>query len=958
MKEGSRDSAERRQVRAKRPNFGLKEALAAAMLATTPNPGIAQSPIPRIENHAEDLLQRSRRWLQREVMTHETTRAIVGDTPQMRERKKILDETAQHIADPRYQSALRMLEKEGADLQNFIAIVSPSVLLDEKNLEARLSRIPKGIRGNIDLQPEDLEDARAEQFQREGLAEIASLYGAAGIRLEFKILNDALDSERRSPGISQIIIDLDVRSAGKVSAGTVIAKLSSATIVDVASLRNTAFTTGLEELTGMGYALLDILPPGQYSKRLRKLFAERVADPRLRFVMEELKDEGMISDGLRYLLLKLEPENYSNPLFLKNAKLVRPLFRSEGSMLLARYQRALVEPELESLYAAAPEEEKGSVLGFVQRALEKHDRDALFALASFQKKYEGSGVQARLIYQLDGVRLRDPEYMKVYESWIQEMQTYVRGESAGDGGGGGDLPSDEVFVKAKTGKTLEQIRRTLRGYVDTIRQAEKTDRTLFHILNVDSVERFTEPVLQMNLLHNATPGARLKVLEGLDAKTLFEVMVRGGADAYLSTFRLIYNGNGYTGKEIYNSFRATSLREKKSMYDFVQSMKPSREDFSKFLLALSRHGYLDEFLTDVGTPEQQTQVFSEYLFDMKKQFTQAQVVSWDNLLGESKNESLRTFILQNVRAILEDTPPVNQVNVDRRVLAGLFLAQHFATNVDMPEWAQGSVDAYKQYFPNITTLESAAVFRDIQGVASNIQHHVFYDDRKEKGGESTWDGHHSFRNFIHSVGGRVRWDKAGKISSVTGKNIVDKGDYVVITQQSSVRGRQIIMYANKPDRVESVVHNTFQDLTKEQSPHVVVHRGHSFHAHKTVSILKSDVSLVNFGSCGGVNEIAPALRLAPGAHIMGTTSVGTMLVNDPVLRAINAALLRDGRIDWPVLRKQLNAYFEKIGGVPLERWTKYVLPHENRTARLIAAMNELVDDDGSFDTGGIDGGGN
>jgi hypothetical protein len=128
---------------------------------------------------------------------------------------------------------------------------------------------------------------------------------------------------------------------------------------------------------------------------------------------------------------------------------------------------------------------------------------------------------------------------------------------------------------------------------------------------------------------------------------------------------------------------------------------------------------------------------------------------------------------------------------------------------------------------------------------------------------------------------------------------------------------------------------------EKQKPQVVVHRGHSYHASKTIRVLKPEVGLVNLGSCGGAKNISDVLEKAPSAQVMGTKAVGTMLVNDVALRAIDSMLLQTGKIDWSQLRTQLDRDFAQRGGVSQERWGGYVLPHQNRIAHLIAAIEAV-----------------
>ncbi len=793
-------------------------------------------------------------------------------------------------------------------------------------------------------------------------ADIELLFHNAQIQILPEELEVVRELDSRVPGIAKILIGIEKRTGSRIRASS-LARAAAEAKFDPKSLRNNEFVDGLEEFGRSDYPFLNLLPPAHLGRRGHTLFEKRIADPQFRALIADLRTTDVVRGEHKVSdYLSLKPENYTSPHFLKNLRIVKDAIPGLYPHSVVEDQKALADVDTEEILLGAAGDARFAALVFVGRAIEKNDRDLLRILRIFQQKLKGSYVQEAFLYLLDGVRLRDSEYMRVYEESTKKIAKELeanpdQGPGSADGGESGESELDKEYVLLKTGRTLSDHGGSLRAYMETLRSFEGTDPTLFHILNARRTRMLLQPVLKMNDMHNKSPCERLKALEGLDARTLFEVLTQGGADAFLSTFRLTYDGNSYAGKETYNAFLSTALREKNTLYEFMQELRPSRADFSKFLLSLTRHGYLDTFLKTIGSAERQTKIFSDFLFDVRHELTNAQAVSLGSLLNETKNELLRTFIFGELRAVLENTSPEN---AQRKILSGLLVAQ----NVDqahVPEWARESIRLYAARFPNISALEASQAFREIGGIATNIQHHVFYDDRKEKGGARVWDGHHSFSNFIEHLGGKVTWDAQGEIQKITvgkGARLEDKGDYVLITQESKVRGRRILMYANKPDRTFASVTAAFQMLQKEQPPHIVVHRGHSFHAPNTVRLLRPDVAFVNFASCGGVNEIEPALRVAPGAQIAGTSGVGTMLVNDPLLRAVNINLLRGGKIEWSTLKKQLDGYFKKVGGVAEERWEKYTLPHENQTARLIAAMNELVDDDGSFVQLGGGGGGN
>lgn len=940
----------------RRPKFGLKELGAAAMLASAPE-GHAQAQQFRTEmvelSDAQLLKFAQSALAKQEESLRVTIRGFGSDIPQsLKDEEKVVAATKIVMSTPAYLAGLRKIYEYGGNLDSFVGVLPPDTIANQNVLAEKLSHIPLSLKGQFELRPDDLRPERHSVYRIDGLEEVTALYSNAGYRLRLDWLVSAAQLEQKTPGLSKKIIEISKKIPGfKITPTDILFECAGGRL-DPDSLSDPGFIRGLENFILEGYSLQELTPSSGGGRSARKKFRDRISDPAFLDATRILKDQGFNVSGSMRSAYDLKPEIYTSPLFKKNVAFLTLDPHVEHVVFV---QSALVLPDLDDLVAAssAPGDD---VLSFASRSIKEKDVSALTVLREYQSLFPRGSLKERFLYVLDPQRIRDKNYMRIYERWAEELQKQT--DQAGDGGGANSMfEVDKLYIRSKTGSNFDIDSTSLKSYLDVLDQ-HANDATFQHILKPYRKSVFLRPVLEMNRQHNASGAIRLKQLEGLKAQALFEMMFSAGADAYLSTFRYIFDGNGAGSG--FNTFVSAAIREKGSVYDFIQSMKPTRQDFSAFLVALSRHGYLDEFLKSITTQEQQVKILSDFLFDMKDHLTRAQMVSINNLLNASSNTALRSFVMDGFREKLSNE---KKIDGDSHVLAGLLVAQQFAHNATIPDWAKSAVDTYAKYFPNITELGTEMAFREKDGVQINTQLHLFYDDRREKGDSSTWDGHNSFKNFIQSLGGTVAIDAKGRVGEIKikrkGITVEDKDreNYVIITYADTVRNRQIVMYANKPDRSDAVVREVHSNLIKDIKPHVVVHRGHSPHAPKTISILPPEIALVNFGSCGGANEIAPTLNRAPGAQIMGTEGVGTMLINDPVLRAINAALLRTGKIHWATLRAELDAYFAKKSSVEKERWARYVLPHENQTARLIAAMNQLTEDDGSLTMVGMGNGG-
>jgi hypothetical protein len=67
----------------------------------------------------------------------------------------------------------------------------------------------------------------------------------------------------------------------------------------------------------------------------------------------------------------------------------------------------------------------------------------------------------------------------------------------------------------------------------------------------------------------------------------------------------------------------------------------------------------------------------------------------------------------------------------------------------------------------------------------------------------------------------------------------------------------VILYANKPEYDGSDserngivdIQNAMKQLGQQETPNIIVHRGHSYHAQKTIKNISTNAQIVFLGSC-------------------------------------------------------------------------------------------------------------
>jgi len=181
------------------------------------------------------------------------------------------------------------------------------------------------------------------------------------------------------------------------------------------------------------------------------------------------------------------------------------------------------------------------------------------------------------------------------------------------------------------------------------------------------------------------------------------------------------------------------------------------------------------------------------------------------------------------------------------------------------------------------------------------------------------DGMSSFTSFMTSFTDKAQWN-------------IEKNEYWYTI--SSKKLNPIFIYANLPLSEDEDLDKKAQDtLTKYLEangikPHVLIHRGHSYHLLNSVQYVDSTVLLAILGSCGGYNEIFEVQRRSNDAQVISTKQVGSKLVNEPMIKMINNYFLHQKDIVWTELWDLLSKEF-KPNAKAFTLFTDYVPPDKN-----------------------------
>ena len=198
---------------------------------------------------------------------------------------------------------------------------------------------------------------------------------------------------------------------------------------------------------------------------------------------------------------------------------------------------------------------------------------------------------------------------------------------------------------------------------------------------------------------------------------------------------------------------------------------------------------------------------------------------------------------------------------------------------------------------------------------ASIQRYFFYNDD---------DGKQSFQSFLAQYHRDTSWE------------IEDHGAFIHLL--STAPTRKIEIYTNTFTADEQGI-NAIDEVLRQRrvTPSVIVHRGHSIYVDRTLDKLPTTAALVYLGNCGGYSLLDTLVRKAPEAQIMTTKGIGSITINDPLLKALNNYLLSGQDMTWQAFWRKAEATLGHNA-----RFVDYVPPDKNAGAVFLQAYRRFM----------------
>ncbi len=457
----------------------------------------------------------------------------------------------------------------------------------------------------------------------------------------------------------------------------------------------------------------------------------------------------------------------------------------------------------------------------------------------------------------------------------------------------GEMQYDTVKKATLDGKIFYQLLvKTQIHYQDEISQGNPpvVSQEIFKLLKRKSSEVFINSI---NGMHDEPDLARFKILEGLNAQELYYLMVSSEDIIYTSSFVGIFK-------------RMMEALKMKSTDELLHSIH--FDGFRKFIKMAADYNKLDDFINAMK-PSQAALLIKDFVAGLEIDPSLENAVDVANGFASITNVGLKKMVSSEI-----DRNFSMAINASNAFGVRIYEALQLLLRAEKDS---GKSFAVKYHLSVPYFLPREKLIHDDK----MIEQLFFYGDK---------DGRSSFDHFVNLYKHDKRW------------RIIKNEQWIEI---KSIQGKRISIFANIPfdntdggDR-DAAAQASLNAYLKEQglTPAVVVHRGHSYHLPSTLAQLNENAKLVILGSCGSYQSLHSVLAVCEDVQIISSREVGSLSVNDPLIRSINEQIRIGKNIDWIRTWKNLEAQMKLAN--TRQRFDNYVAPHKNLGVLLLQALN-------------------
>lgn len=413
-------------------------------------------------------------------------------------------------------------------------------------------------------------------------------------------------------------------------------------------------------------------------------------------------------------------------------------------------------------------------------------------------------------------------------------------------------------------------------------------------VNKYAIQFFTDVI---NSLHEeSSEKARYFVLEDMRPQDLYYILIGGETELYTSSYL-------YTYKKLMGHFERTSSD---SLFRLVKY-----DRYRKFLSMAARYNTLSPFMKQMS-PENSTAIIKRFMggLETKDAGLEETINAAETFPGFIKDNTLTALVASELKSNYDRCRAIP--SREGQKIYGLLTQVFQAVKSNQSNNLSGLPPALQVYY----TIPHRQLRNNDGGSITEVV--LFYGDE---------DGKSAYNSYMSAFSDAAQWSVEKNESWVTIK---------------SKKLFPITIYANLPLSNDAGFDDKAQQAMMaylaEQGikPHILIHRGHSYHLPSSIKWVTPDTRLIFLGSCGGYKEIFDVLERSATAQAISTKQIGSAQVNDPILRIINDRLLNQRDLDWSTMWQELDKQL-KGNKLAYDYFQEYVPPYKN-IALLVAKL--------------------
>ena len=407
---------------------------------------------------------------------------------------------------------------------------------------------------------------------------------------------------------------------------------------------------------------------------------------------------------------------------------------------------------------------------------------------------------------------------------------------------------------------------------------------------------YTYFVAWINEYHDKPESYRMRSAENLNATEIYYLLTQNEEEIFTSTYRLLFD----------RMIARAPNRRGDTLMQMVNLDK-----YKKFIKLAANFNRLSPFLNSM--PSNTAKALMEaFVTNLDKSIEEATDVA--DAYSSIKDTSIKVTLRNKIAKNLTLASANQNLNAERIYKLEYDVMQGF----EDPKFNWQTLGVASPY-----EVTPESLLDSTKGISMLM---FFYGDKDK-------DGQNSFQSFL------------GTFSD--GNWRIDQSNNQWVTLAYKKSKVPIIIYANrpfynpkaKPEPDAQAQEDLINFLkAKKIEPKIIVHRGHSYHTIYTIEQIYSQPKMVFLGSCGGYKLLQDVMDKGNDVHIVSTKQVGSMSVNNPMLKYIASKLGNGENINWPKMWETLAA-----GALSGNKdFLDYIPPHKNLGALFLKAYQNSV----------------